>query len=854
MKTSLLARVAALLERRLGLAFVVVVVLVALSAWGTSNLRINTNQLELLPQDLVAVKEAHRVSEMTGGIGFLMLALKGEDPEHMKRVADDLSERLLKMPEVRRVRLKLDISWVRERIGLYVLTPDLIEARKRLKAKIKDVVRRNNPFHITLRKTEPVKLDLKDIVDKYKQVGKKGIRDDYNISPDRKMVLLLIKPMGGSTDLEFTRKLLAKVEAMIAGYNKDNKRKAILKQGYRTLQPGATVTYGYTGGYKLNLDDSDSIIQSLIPTASISVTGILLLLVLFLRRVLLVASLMSSLIIGVIFTFGFCYLTVGELNSITAILAGILMGQGIDFGIQFIYRLREEYSRSRDVSLAIRTALTRLGKAAFTTACTTSAAFLVLATSDFKGFRDFGIVAGGGTFLIAASMLLVTSMLVHLFHRQFPNYMDRVLQRAPRKFETGIASRGKVPLGRLALWLGVLVTVVLGVAASGQPAQLAALLPEDLRKGVQFDYDSRALMVKDRPSIILQQEIKDRFQISADPAAVWTPSMEEAKKLLRSMQPEKTDKYGVVDPVRFSTVDAAISLFLFVPEMEQQLRNQKIMQEIKEDLKEITPEMLEPKHRKHYRDFISYLDAKPFTLEQLPDIYKAQFRQVPESKEKGFLTFLYPKVALWDSRDLLAFSNQVADLKVGDTTYHATGMAILFARLSQIVLHDAKWFTLLAALAILMILFVDLRSFVGTFVALIPLVVGVTAMLGIMAILGQKMNFMNVVVFPVVLGYGMGNGVYIIHRFRESGSALTAVTQTGRAVLASCITTLVGWSSLLTANHRGLESMGVLSSLGIGCVLITSLVLLPAILQLLQGYFNKRWGGGAAAEDKEAEA
>ena len=846
MKNSLLARVATLLERRLGLAFIILLALVCLSAWGTSNLSLNTNQIELLPQELMAVKEAKRVSEMTGGIGFLMLALKGEDPDHMKRVADDLAKLLTAMPEVRRVRLKLDISWVRDHIGLYVLTPDLIEVRKRLKKKIKDVVRRNNPFHIALRETKPVKLDISDIVDKYKQVGKKGINDDYNISLDRKMVLLLIKPLGSTTDLEFTRDLLVKIEKLIADYNGKNKRKATLKEGYRTLQPGASITYGYTGGYKLSLDDSDSIIQSLIPTATISVTGILLLLLLFLRRVLLVASLMTSLVIGVIFTFGFCYITVGELNSITAILAGILMGQGIDFGIQFTYRLREEYSRSRELSVAIRTALTRLGKAAVTTACTTSAAFLVLATSDFKGFRDFGIVAGGGTFLIAGSMLLVTSMIIHAFHRRFPNYMDRVLQRAPRKFEASIASRGKVPMGRLALWLGVAVTIVLGVAATGQPAQLAALLPEGMRGGVLFDYDSRALMVKDRPSLILQQEIKDRFQISADPAAVYTPTMADAEKLLNHMQPEKTDKYGVVDPERFSTVDAAISLFLFVPKMEQQLRNQKIMQQIKKDLEPIKPDMLEEKHRKHYKQFLSYLDAKPFTLEDLPDIYKAQFRQVPESKKKGFLTFIYPKVALWDSRDLLAFSNQVAKMKVGDTTYHATGMAILFARLSQIVLHDAKWFTVLAIIAILLILLVDLRSFVGTFVALIPLVVGVTAMLGLMAILGQKMNFMNVVVFPVVLGYGMGNGVYIIHRFRESGSALTAVTQTGRAVLASCITTLVGWSSLLTANHLGLESMGVLSSLGIACVLITSLVLLPAILQLLQPYFNKRWGGGEA--------
>lgn len=837
---SILARIAGALERHLGLSFLLLALLVGTALLGASRLQVNTNQLELLPQDLPAVKEVHRVSEMTGGIGFLMLALKGDDPEHMKRVADDLTRLLLAMPEVRDVRTKLDIAWVRERIGLYVRTQDLVEVRRRLKAKIKDVVRRSNPFFIELRKTEPVKLELSDIVNKYREVGKKGIQDDYNISPDRKMVLLLIKPMGDSTDLEFTRRLLAKTEAMIAGYNRSNSHGARLKEGYRTLQPGATITYGYTGGYKLMLDDSESIIQSLIPTSAVSITGILVLLLLFLRRVVLVAGLMVSLVLGVLITFGFCYVAVGELNSITAILAGILMGQGIDFGIQLIYRLREEYSRCRDLSEAVSTALSSLGKAALTTAGTTAAAFFALAISDFKGFRDFGIVAGGGTFIIAACMLLVTSMFIFALHRRFPSYMSRVLLRPDHGVEGRLVKRGKLPAVRLTVALGVVVSVVLGVIAGGRPDAIVRNLPEWARKGVQFDYDSRSLMVKDRPSIILQQEIKERFQISADPAGVYTATLDEAKALLRHMQPPDPQRIGEVDPTRFSTVDTAISLFLFVPEMKQQLANVEVLQGIKQDLDPIKPAMLEPKLRTYYEQYISYLDAKPFTLKELPDIYTAQFRNVPESRQKGYLTFIYPKVALWDSRDLLAFSNQVAEMTVNGRTYYATGTAILFARLAEIVLRDARVFSGVAALCILLLLLWDLRSFTATLVTLIPLIFGVACMLGLMAILGQRMNFMNVVVFPVVLGYGMGNGIYIMHRFRESGSAMVAVTETGRAVVASCATTLVGWSSLLTANHLGLESMGVLSSLGIGCVLITSIAVLPALLQLLEGWFARQ--------------
>jgi hypothetical protein len=147
---------------------------------------------------------------------------------------------------------------------------------------------------------------------------------------------------------------------------------------------------------------------------------------------------------------------------------------------------------------------------------------------------------------------------------------------------------------------------------------------------------------------------------------------------------------------------------------------------------------------------------------------------------------------------------------------------------------------LLAALLIFLIIMVDLRRIGQAMIALMPLAMGVGWMLGVMALMDQPINFMNVIVFPVVLGYGIGSGLYIFHRFRESGSVKTAVNQTGRAVVASCTTTLVGWLALLTANHRGLESMGIVAGIGIACVLVTSLTILPASIQLFKSWSDRR--------------
>ena len=101
-----------------------------------------------------------------------------------------------------------------------------------------------------------------------------------------------------------------------------------------------------------------------------------------------------------------------------------------------------------------------------------------------------------------------------------------------------------------------------------------------------------------------------------------------------------------------------------------------------------------------------------------------------------------------------------------------------------------------------------------------------------MALAGWRINFMNIVVFPVVFGYGISTGVYLYHRFLESGSVLLSVRRTGGAVAISSIATLIGWAALLVSHHRGLASMGILACFGIASALIVSVTVLPALLQV----------------------
>jgi predicted RND superfamily exporter protein len=84
------------------------------------------------------------------------------------------------------------------------------------------------------------------------------------------------------------------------------------------------------------------------------------------------------------------------------------------------------------------------------------------------------------------------------------------------------------------------------------------------------------------------------------------------------------------------------------------------------------------------------------------------------------------------------------------------------------------------------------------------------------------------------LGVGVDNGVHILHdyllRRREQGVTISYAIS--RGVLVKALTTMIGFGTLMIASERGLVGLGLILTLGVGCSMLTALVLLPAVLHL----------------------
>ena len=117
-----------------------------------------------------------------------------------------------------------------------------------------------------------------------------------------------------------------------------------------------------------------------------------------------------------------------------------------------------------------------------------------------------------------------------------------------------------------------------------------------------------------------------------------------------------------------------------------------------------------------------------------------------------------------------------------------------------------------------------------------PLFFGFAMLLATLLLLRHQLNLVNVLIFPAIVGIGIDNAIHVIHRFRESGRVREIITETGRALVLTSLTTMIGFGSLMLSRYRGLRSLGFVAAVGMFFCLYSSLVVLPALLAGLAGW------------------
>ena len=219
---------------------------------------------------------------------------------------------------------------------------------------------------------------------------------------------------------------------------------------------------------------------------------------------------------------------------------------------------------------------------------------------------------------------------------------------------------------------------------------------------------------------------------------------------------------------------------------------------------------------------------KPVTMAMIPEDTRAQFISFSGNK---YLIQIMPNKNLFTKPDLDLFQNVVSK-----SAPHVTGFPQLMLKMNKTTFDEGRIAMFVALIVIIILLLFDLRKPVSSALTVLPLVAGLSLTLGIMWIFGEKLNYINMIAFPVIIGIGVDNGVHFMHRLIDEGRGgiKSSIISVGRAILMSTLTTMIGFGSLMFYMMQGMASMGFVLFIGVACCFTITITLLPALAYIFE--------------------
>ena len=190
-------------------------------------------------------------------------------------------------------------------------------------------------------------------------------------------------------------------------------------------------------------------------------------------------------------------------------------------------------------------------------------------------------------------------------------------------------------------------------------------------------------------------------------------------------------------------------------------------------------------------------------------------------------------VAFESDKDPTAVSKLIDQLATQGI--YLTGWHKLGAGLSQHALGHG----LLAAGAFLAVfagtLLLSMRNLSDTLLVLGITGLSLLTLTGIMALFSLEWNFMNLCSVTLTIGVGVDYSIHMIFALRQNnGHEGAAFRDVGKALGLCAATTVVGFGSLAAAQTIGLASLGINCALGVGINAIFAVFLLPTLWRWLQ--------------------
>ncbi|NLE73425.1 MAG: RND family transporter [Actinobacteria bacterium] len=562
------------------------------------------------------------------------------------------------------------------------------------------------------------------------------------------------------------------------------------------------------GNPRMISDITSAIFSGLVQTGVIAVVlMVLILFIAFPARWRLLS--LPLVLLGVLWTFGIAATAHVPLTLVTLAGLPVLIGLGVDFGIQFHNRYEEEMRRGQGAAEALKTSISRIAPTMGVAVAVMVLGFMTLLISTIPAVKDFGVLLAIG----AAVLYIVSLFVLNAFLYRF----DRQPRIASAQAAGGLARRllakdwlylGKA-LPAVARWSRHRAVWVVLVAVA--LAAFGFAVDRDL--DVQADIEK--LIPTDTPGVV---------------------ALNQAREVVGS---------GIDLPVLIQAPDVTAPLFL---EWLVHFQTETLASH---------PEVVSAD------SVIGVLGLKPGESAPSADEVAAALDMLPREIRDGLvsadgtkasLTLTMSDMEMTSLNDLIDDITTKTDLPTG-VSLTTGGAATLTARTVEAFAENRGLVTGMGILVVLLGLLAIYRNWRRALIAVVPIVLVTGWSSALMWVAGIDLSPLTAVLGALVIAIGTEFTVLLLSRYWEekgkgNGHALAmeeAVAKVGRAITASALTVAAGFGALIASSFPALRDFGIVTVVNVVFALIVTLTVVPALVRWFDPDKDRSTAGGGRA-------
>ena len=512
-----------------------------------------------------------------------------------------------------------------------------------------------------------------------------------------------------------------------------------------------------------------------------------------------------TVLIGVMWSFGFLGLLHYEITVLTALIPPLIIVIGIPNCIFLINKYQQEIKRHGNQAKSLQRVISKVGNATLMTNLTTASGFATFILTNSKLLKEFGIVASINIVAIFLLSLFIIPIIYsfmavpkykHLKHlnkrwiSRFVNWMERMVREH-----------------RIAIYVVSISMLCASIIGMFQ-IKLSGSLIEDMPKSMDF-YKDIKFFEKEYEGIMPLEILVDTKR-----------------------------KKGVMNLATLKRMDQLQQVINEIPELSQPISVVNLVKYSKQAYYNNNPEYFQLPNNQERSFILSYAQSGAENTNLLSSYVDTtgQYARITAFLKDTKLE-RFERI----EEDLRGEINKIFP---GDRyNVSITGKAFIFEKGTKYLVNNLLLSLSLAIFLIALFMAWMFRNLKMILISLIPNILPLLVTAGIMGFVGVDIKPSTILVFSIAFGISVDDTIHFLAKYRQElmahgwkikKSVFLALRETGVSMFYTSIVLFFGFSVFTISEFGGTIALGALVSLTLLFAMLANLLLLPSLLLSLE--------------------